>query len=66
MCEIGVGNLANHLESWHGYDKHYAETTLTVRLINTTNEKYSRTRGQETTPLRVQDDMDDVCSELDN
>ncbi|GFU82413.1 hypothetical protein TNCV_2462961 [Trichonephila clavipes] len=37
------------------------ETKLPERLIN---EHYSRTWGHETTPLRVQGDIEDVSSEL--
>ncbi|GFX54032.1 hypothetical protein TNCV_2336681 [Trichonephila clavipes] len=36
---------------------------LPVRLIN---EHYSRTRGHESTPLRVQGDIEDISAELDN
>ncbi|GFV12455.1 hypothetical protein TNCV_1792341 [Trichonephila clavipes] len=39
---------------------------LPGRLINTTNERYSRTRGYETTPQRVKGDIEDVSIELDN
>ncbi|PRD22712.1 UNVERIFIED_CONTAM: hypothetical protein NCL1_48396 [Trichonephila clavipes] len=39
------------------------ETKLPVRLIN---ERYSRAWGYETTSLRVQGDIEDVSSELDN
>ncbi|GFV59997.1 hypothetical protein TNCV_1401051 [Trichonephila clavipes] len=42
------------------------ETKLPVRLINTTNEHYSITRGHETTALRVQGDIKDVSTELYN
>ncbi|GFS76645.1 HTH_Tnp_Tc3_2 domain-containing protein [Trichonephila clavipes] len=42
------------------------ETKLPVQLINATNEHYSMTRGHVASPLRIQGDIEDISSELDN